>query len=128
LGTTVTKLNFIQVEIKKRLDSGNGCHHSGQNLLSSCLLSKNLKIRICKTIILIVVLYECETWYLTLKKEQKLRVFENNVLRRIFGLNRDGVIEGWRKLHNEKLQNLQPLPSTIRMNKSRKMRWAGLVA
>jgi hypothetical protein len=64
----------------------------------------------------------------TLKEEQRLRVFENKMLRRIFGLKRDEVIEGWRKLHNEKLHNLQPLPSTIRMIKSRKMRWARLVA
>jgi hypothetical protein len=63
----------------------NACYYSVQNLLSSRLLSKNLKIRIYRTIILPVVLYGCETWLLTLKEERRLRVFENRVLRRIFG-------------------------------------------
>jgi hypothetical protein len=82
LGTTVTNQNLIQEEIKRRLNSGNACYHSVQNLLSSRLLSKNFKIRIYKTIILSVVLYGCETWPLTLREEHKLRVFGNRVLRR----------------------------------------------
>jgi hypothetical protein len=77
--------NLIQEEIKRRLNSGNACYHSVQNLLSSRLLSKNIKIRIRKTIILPVVLYGCGTWSLTLREEHRLRVFENRVLRRIFG-------------------------------------------
>jgi hypothetical protein len=85
LGTTVTNQNLIQEVIKRRLDSGNACHHSAQNLLSSRLLSKNLKIRIYRTIILPVGLYGCETWSLTLRVGHRLRVFENRVLRRIFG-------------------------------------------
>jgi hypothetical protein len=84
LGTTVTNQNLIQEEIKKRFDSGNACYHSMQNLLSSHLLSKNMKVRIYKTIVLPVVLYGCETWSLTVREEHKLRVFENRVLRRIF--------------------------------------------
>ena len=72
-----------------------------QNLLSSSLLSKNLKIKIYRTIILPVALYECETWSLTLREEHRLRVFENRVLRRIFGPKRDGVAGEGRKLHNE---------------------------
>jgi hypothetical protein len=89
-----------------RLNSGNACYHSVQNLLSSRLLSKNLKIRIYKTIILSVVLYGCETWSLTLKKEHRLRVSENRVLRRIFGPKRDGVTGEWRKFHNKQLRGL----------------------
>jgi len=89
LGTTLTNQNFIREEIKSRLKLGNACNHSVQNLLSSSLLSKNLKIKIYRTIILPVVLYGCETWSLTLKEEQRLRVFENRVLRRVFGLKRD---------------------------------------
>jgi hypothetical protein len=85
LGTTVTNQNLIQAEVKSRLNSGNACSHSVQNLLSSRLLSKNMKIRIYKTIILPVVLYWCETWSLTLKEEHRLGVFENRVLRGIFG-------------------------------------------
>ena len=77
-----------------------------QNRLSSSLLSKNLKIKIYITIILPVVLYGCETWSLTLKEERRLSVFENRVLRRIFEPKRDEVTEEWRKLHNEKLNNL----------------------
>ena len=85
LGTTLTNQNSIAEEIKNRLWSGNACYHSVQNLLFSRLLSKNLKIKICRTIILSVVLYGCETWLLTLREKRKLRVFENMVLRRIFG-------------------------------------------
>jgi hypothetical protein len=85
LGTTVKNQIFIQEEIKRRLNSGNACYHSVQTLLSSRLLSKHLKIRIYKTIILPVVLYGRETWFLTLREEHRLRVFENRVLRRIFG-------------------------------------------
>jgi hypothetical protein len=77
LGTTVTNQDLIHEKIKRRLNSGNACYHSAQNLLFSRLLSKNLKIRIYKTIILPVVLYGCETWSLTLREEHKLSVFEN---------------------------------------------------
>jgi hypothetical protein len=106
LATTVANQNLIQEDIKKRLNSGNACYYSVQNLLSSRLLSENVKIRIYKTIILPVVLYGCETWSLTLREEHRLRVFENRVLRRIFGPKRDEVIGGWRKLHNEELHDL----------------------
>jgi hypothetical protein len=95
-----TNENLIHEEIKRRLNSGNACYSSVQNLLSSRLLSKNVKIRIQKTIILPVVLYGCETWSLTLREEHRLRVFENRVLR-IFEPKRDEVTGGWRKLHNE---------------------------
>jgi hypothetical protein len=88
LGTTVTDQNLIQEEIKVRLYFGNACYHSVQNLLSSRLLWKNLKIRICNTMILPVVLYGCETWSLAFKEEHRLRVFENRVLRGIFGPKR----------------------------------------
>jgi hypothetical protein len=98
LGTTVTNQNLIQEEIKRRLNSGNACYHSVRNLLSSRLLSKNIKIIIYRTIILPVVLYGCETWSLTLREEHRLRVFENKVLRRIFGPKRDEVTGDWRKL------------------------------
>jgi len=84
LVTTLTNQNSIAEEIKSRLRSGNAFYHSVQSLLSSRLLSKNLKIKIYRTIILPVVLYGCETWSLTLREKRKLRVFENMVLRRIF--------------------------------------------
>jgi hypothetical protein len=87
-----------------------------------------VKVRIYKTIILPVVLYGCETWTLTLREEHKLRVFENRVLRRIFGPKWDGVTGGQRKLHNEELHSLYSSPSIIRIIKSRRMRWAGHVA
>jgi hypothetical protein len=106
LGTTVTNQNLIQEEIKRRLNCGNACYHSVQNVLSSRLLSKSLKIRIYKTIILPVVLYGCETWSLTLREEHRLRVFENRVLRRIFGPKRVEVTGEGGKLHNEELRDL----------------------
>jgi hypothetical protein len=75
-----------------------------------------------------VVLYECETWSLTLREEHRLREFENRVQRRIFGLKRDEVTGGWRKLHNEELHDLFFLPSIIRIIKSRRTKWVGHVA
>ena len=77
-----------------------------QNLLSSNLLSKNLKIKIYRTVILFVVLYGCETWSLTFREERRLKAFENRVLRRVFGPKRDEVTGEWRKLNNEELSDL----------------------
>jgi hypothetical protein len=96
--------------------------------LSSRLLFRNIKIRIYKTVILPVVLYGYETWSLTLREEHRLRVFENRVLRRIFGPKRNEVTGRWRKLHSEEFHNLYCSPSIIRLIKSRRMRWAELVA
>jgi hypothetical protein len=81
------KSNLIWEDIKRRLNSGNACCHSVQNLPSSRLLLINVKI-IYETIILPVILYGCETWSLTIRKEHRLRVFENRVLRRVFGSKR----------------------------------------
>jgi hypothetical protein len=86
------------------------------------------KVVILRRIILPVVLYWCETWSLTVREEHRLRVFENRVVRRMFGPKRDEVTGGWRNLHNEELHNLYPSPSIIRMIKPRRMRWAGHVA
>ena len=88
LGTTLTNQNSIQEEIKCRLKLGNACYYSVQNLLSSSLLSKD---QVYRNIILPFVLYGRETWSLTLRGERRLRVFENRVLRRVFGRKRDGV-------------------------------------
>jgi hypothetical protein len=93
---------FMKVYSFASLNSGNACYHSVQNLLSSRLLSKNIKITIYKTIIL----HGCENWSLSLSKNRVLR---------IFGPKRDEVTGGWGKLHNEELHNLYSSPSTIRM-------------
>jgi len=109
LGTTLTNQNSILEEIKSTLKSWKACYHSVKNLLSSSLLSKNIKIKIYRTIILSVVLYWCGTSSLTLREERRLRVFENRVLRRIFGFKRDEVPGDWRELHNEELNDFYVL-------------------
>ena len=88
---------------------GNARYYLVQNLLSSSLLSKNLKIKIYRTIILPVVLYGYETWSLTLREECRLRVFENRVVTRVFGPKRDEVTREWRKLQKEELSDLYSL-------------------
>jgi hypothetical protein len=108
-------------EIKSRLNSGNASYHLVQSLLSSCLLSRNIKVKIYKTIILPVVLYGCETWSVTLKEQHRLRVFENGA-ERIFGPKRDEVTGEWRKLHSGELHNLYSSPDIIRQITSRRMR------
>jgi hypothetical protein len=114
----------MQKEIKSRLNSGNACYHSVQSLLSSRLLSRNVKVKVYKTIILPVVLYGCETWSLTLRKENRKRVFENRVLRKLFGPKKDEVTGEWRKLHSEELPILYSSLNIIRQIKSRRMKWA----
>jgi hypothetical protein len=113
---------------KRRVSSGNACYHSVQSLLSSRLSSKNLKLRICKAIILPVSLYGRKTWFLTLREEHRLRVFENKVLRRIFQPKRDQVTGGRRKPHNEEFRDLCSSQRLIRKIKSGRMRWVGHVA
>jgi hypothetical protein len=91
-------------------------------------VSRNVKVKIYKTIILSVVLYGRETWSVTLRELHRLRVFENGVLRGIFGPRRDEVTGEWRKLHSGELHNLYSSPDIIRQIKSRRMRWVGHVA
>jgi len=117
LGTTLTNHNSIQEEIKSRLKMENACYHSVQNLTSSGLLSKNLKIKIYRAIFLPLVLYGCETWSLRLREERRLRAFENRVLRRIFETKRDEVTWDWRKLNDEELNNLFSSPNIVRVIK-----------
>jgi len=127
LGTTLTNQTSIAEEIKSRMRSRNACYHSVQNLLSSRLLFKNLKINLYRNVILPVVLYGCETWSLTLREERKLKVFQNMVLRRIFGPRREEVTGEWRRLFNEERNDLYSSPNIVRVIKSRRMRWAGNV-
>ena len=128
LGVTVTNTNDICGEIKRRINMGNACYYSLEKILSSHLLSKKLKVNTCKTIILLSVLYGCETWSLTLREEHRLRVFENKVLRKIFGAKRYEITGKWRQLHNAELHTLYSSPIIIRNLKLRRLRWAGHLA
>ena len=121
-------LNSIPEEIKSRLKSRNAYYHSVQNLFSSSLLSKNIKIKTHRTTNSPVVLYECETWLLTLREERKPRVFEKWLLMRIFGPNRDEVRGEWRKLHNKDFSDLCSSHNTVRVIKPRRLRRVGYVA
>ena len=103
MGTSQTNQNSIHQEIKNGLNSGNACCHSVQHVLSSGLLSKNINIKIHRCLILLFVLCGCDSWSLTLREERRLRVFENMVLRSIFGSKRDEVTGEWRILHSEEL-------------------------
>jgi len=94
------------------------------SLLIKLPLFKNLKIKIHRSIILPVVVYGCETWSLTLREERRLKLFENRVLRRIFGPQKDKITGELRKLHNEELNDLYSSPNIFRVIKSRRMRWA----
>jgi len=97
-----------------------------QRLLSTSLISENKKIKIYRNIILPVVLYGYETWWLTLREERRLRLLENRVLRRIFGPRRDKVTGEWRKLHNEELNDLYASLNIVRVIKSIIMRLTGM--
>jgi hypothetical protein len=99
LGKPLMNQNSIQEEIESRLNSGNACHHSLQNLLPCSLIPNNINIKIYRTIILSNVLCGCEIWSITWREECRLRVYENRVLRRIFGPKGDEVTGEWRKLH-----------------------------
>jgi len=127
LGTTLTNRDTIHEEIKSRLKSENACYLSVRNVLYFSLVSKNLKIKIYRTIILTAVLYGSETWSLTLREDRRLRVFENRMLWRLFGPKCDEVTGEWRKLHNEELNDLYCSPNVVGVIKS-KMRWVEHVA
>jgi len=126
-GTTLTDQYSIQEEIKNKLKLGNACSHSVQNLLSSSLLPKNIKINVYRYTILHVVFYRCETWLLTLKEHQ-LRLFENGALRRIFGPKKNKVRGEWRKPHNKECNDFYSSPKNYSYVQIKKNEMGGAVA
>jgi hypothetical protein len=127
-GNNPNESNSTHEEIKSRLKSGNTRHYSVQNLLSSSLLFKNVKIKIYRTTILPVVLYGCETSSLTLWEGRRVGFSRTGCWGGYLGAKRDEVTGEWRRLHNEELHALYSSPDIIRVIKSRIMRWAGHVA
>ena len=125
-GTSLTNQNSIHEEIKCRLQSENACYYLVQNLLSSSLLSKNIKVKIYRTIILPFVLHGCETWSPTVSKEHRLRLFGNRVLGKIFGPMKDEVTGEKERQHNDTLYDLYS--PNIWVIKQRRMRWTQHVA
>jgi hypothetical protein len=123
LGPILTNQNSIHEEIKNLLKSENVCYTSVQNLLSCSLLTKNIKIQIYRTKILPVASYGCETFLFNvrLREERKLRVYENRVLRRIIGPQRNEVTMKSKELHNEELHEFYS-PNIIRVIKSTQIR------
>ena len=125
LGTSLTNQNSIHEEIKCKLHSGNACYFLVQNLLSSCLLSKNIKVQVYRTIILPFVLYGCDSWSPTVSEEHRLRVFRNRVVRKIFGPMRDEVT-GSRE--DDMMRHFMIYSPNIWVIKSRRMWWVGYTA
>ena len=106
MGTASTSENSIQEEIKSGLKLGKACYHSVQNVLSTIFLSNNIETKIYRAVILTVVLYGCEAWSPTVGEEDRLRVFENRLLRKVFGSKRVKVTGEWRILHKEVFYDL----------------------
>ena len=125
LGNSISKSNCIQEEIKNRFKSGNSFSHSVKNLVSSSLLSKNIKIRIHITKIFPVILSECETWSLTLREKHRLRVFKNRVLRKVLGPKKYEVTSG--EDYIMKSFMICTPHHIIWVTKSRRITWAGHV-
>jgi hypothetical protein len=123
---TVTNQNLIQDEIKRRLSSSNACCNSVQNILSSRLLSKNLKSIIYAFIIFPEFLYGCEIWSLALWEEHRLKMVQKRGPRRIFGLKRNEVVGGWRNPHNKELHDLYSSPNTYGIIKSTRIGGRGM--
>jgi len=106
-------------EATDRLISGNACFYSVQKLLTSRFISRKMKLKIYRTVILPVILSGCESWSTTLADEHKLRVFENKVFRKIYGPKRDEMTGKWRRLHNEELHGLYDSLDVVKILKSR---------
>ena len=123
----VTNQNSIQEDLRTDWSQRMSVLSLGAEFWSPSLIAKNINFKIHWNIILPLVLYGCETWTLTLTEERRLRVSENRVLRRIFGLKREEVTRQCRKLHNEEPNDLYTSPSIDRVIKLRRMRGAGQV-
>jgi hypothetical protein len=128
LRKTLTNQSFIHEYVKSRLNMGNSCYHSVQNLYLPASCSKIVMIKIYGSVILPVVICGYETWSLILREEDGSKLFGNRVLRKTFRPKRDEVTREWRRLRSEELYGLYFSPNIIRVIKSKRMRWAKHIA
>lgn len=128
LGATVTNLNMMEKEITVRIASANKSYYSLMPLMKRKSITRYTKIRLYNTVIRPVVLYACETWSLTKKQQQRILVFENNILRRITGPIFDEGEQRWRRRHNAEIRATTKQESIVDVMNRFKMRWAGHIA
>ena len=128
LGSTVTSNNEVKKEILIRIAAASRCSWAINKILQSRILSRDTKIKAYTSIIRPIATYGCETWSMTKEMNNRMEVFENGILRRIYGPVRDEESGAWRRRHNAELRELSKLPPITSHIRAQRLRWAGHVA